>query len=154
MICEKICQTRQKNFAIGNAAKLMLCHLMCRTAANTCSLTFRMQASEFRLVAMSELVVQHVQPVGLQRYFDMSGAVFLTQLDLRESWIRLAWEIVRSLREVSYGKGLKRTRARPKRIYCAIRSQTDEYRRPFGCRFLDGTQYGTRSEERLFYQQV
>ena len=46
------------NFAIGNAAKLMLCHLMWRTAANTCGSTFRVQASEVGLAAMSELVVE------------------------------------------------------------------------------------------------
>ena len=45
-------------FAIGNAAKLMLCHLMWRTAANTCGSTFRVQASEVGLAAMLELVVE------------------------------------------------------------------------------------------------
>ena len=49
---------KTNNFAIGNAAKLMLCHLMWRTAANTCGSTFRVQASEFGLAAMSELVVE------------------------------------------------------------------------------------------------
>ena len=48
---------KTNNFAIGNATKLMLCHLMWRTAANTCGSTFRMQASEVGLAAMSELVV-------------------------------------------------------------------------------------------------
>ena len=48
---------KTNNFAIGNAAKLMLCHLMWRTAANTCGSTFRVQASEFGFAAMSELVV-------------------------------------------------------------------------------------------------
>ena len=46
------------NFAIGNAAKLMLCHLMWRTAANTAGSTFCVQASEFGLAAMAELVVE------------------------------------------------------------------------------------------------
>ena len=36
----------------------MLCHLMWCTAANTCGSTFRVQASEVGLVAMSELVVE------------------------------------------------------------------------------------------------
>ena len=36
----------------------MLCHLMWRTAANTCGSTFRVQASEVGLAAMSELVVE------------------------------------------------------------------------------------------------
>ena len=49
---------KTNNFAIGHVAKLMLCHLMWRTAANTCSLTFRVQASEVCLAAMSELVVE------------------------------------------------------------------------------------------------
>ena len=49
---------KTKNFAIGNAAKLMLCHMMWRTAANTGGSTFRVQASEFGLAAMSELVVE------------------------------------------------------------------------------------------------
>ena len=49
---------KTNNFAIGNAAKLMLCHLMLRTAANTCGSTFRVQASEVGLAAMSELVVE------------------------------------------------------------------------------------------------
>ena len=47
---------KTNNFAIGNAAKLMLCHLMCRTAANTAGSTFRVQASKFGLAAMAELV--------------------------------------------------------------------------------------------------
>ena len=60
----------------------MLCHLMWRTAANTCSLTFRMQASEFRLAAMSELLVQDARPAGQfakivrhvwRRVFDLVG---------------------------------------------------------------------------------
>ena len=46
------------HFAIGNAAKLMLCHLMWRTAANTAGATFCVQASEFGLAAMAELVVE------------------------------------------------------------------------------------------------
>ena len=46
------------NFAIGNAAKLMLCHLMWCTAANTAGSTFCVQASEFGLAAMAELVVE------------------------------------------------------------------------------------------------
>ena len=46
---------KTKNFAIGNAAKLMLCHLMWRTAANICGALFRMQASEVGLAAMSGL---------------------------------------------------------------------------------------------------
>ena len=46
------------NFALGNAAKLMLCHLMWRTAANTAGSTFCVQASEFGLAAMAELVVE------------------------------------------------------------------------------------------------
>ena len=46
------------NFAIGNAAKLMSCHLMWRTAANTAGSTFCVQASEFGLAAMAELVVE------------------------------------------------------------------------------------------------
>ena len=49
---------KTNNFAIGNAAKLMLCHLVWRTAANTCGSTFRAQASEFGLAAMSEIVVE------------------------------------------------------------------------------------------------
>ena len=49
---------KTNNFAIGNAAKLMLCHLMWGTAANTCGSTFRVQASEVGLAAMSELVVE------------------------------------------------------------------------------------------------
>ena len=49
---------KTNNFAIGNAAKLMLCHVMWRTAANTCGSTFRAQASEVGLAAMSELVVE------------------------------------------------------------------------------------------------
>ena len=49
---------KTNNFAIGNAAKLMLCHLMWRTAANTCGSTFRVQASEVGLAVMSELVVE------------------------------------------------------------------------------------------------
>ena len=46
---------KTNNFAIGNAAKR---HLMWRTAANTCCSTFRVQASEVGLAAMSELVVE------------------------------------------------------------------------------------------------
>ena len=49
---------KTNNVAIGNAAKLMLCHLMWRTAANTCGSTFRVQASEVGLAVMSELVVE------------------------------------------------------------------------------------------------
>ena len=49
---------KTSNFAIGNAAKLMLCHVMWRTAANTCGSTFRVQASEVCSAAMSELVVE------------------------------------------------------------------------------------------------
>ena len=49
---------KTNNFGIGNAAKLMLCHLMWRTAANTCGSTFRVQASEVGLAAMSGLVVE------------------------------------------------------------------------------------------------
>ena len=49
---------KTNNFSIGNAAKQMLRHLMWRTAANTCGSTFRVQASEFGLAAMSELVVE------------------------------------------------------------------------------------------------
>ena len=49
---------KTNSLAMGNAAKLMLCHLMWRTAANTCGSTFRAQASEFGLAAMSELVVE------------------------------------------------------------------------------------------------
>ena len=49
---------KTKNFAKGNAAKLMLCHLMWGTAANICGPTFRVQASEVGLAAMSKLVVE------------------------------------------------------------------------------------------------
>jgi len=49
---------KTNNFAIGIAAKVMLRHLMWRTAANTCGATFRVQASEVGLAAMSELVVE------------------------------------------------------------------------------------------------
>ena len=50
---------KTNHFFVGNAAKLMLCHLMWRTAANTCGSTFRVQASEVGLAAMSGLVVEH-----------------------------------------------------------------------------------------------
>ena len=40
------------------AAKPLLCHVMRRTAANTCGSTFRVQASEVGLAAMSGLVVK------------------------------------------------------------------------------------------------
>ena len=53
------------NFAIGNAAKLMLCHLMWRTAANTAGSTFCVQASEFGLAAMAELVVERPRPATI-----------------------------------------------------------------------------------------
>ena len=46
------------HFAVGNAAKIMLCYLIWRTAANSCGSTFRVQASEVGLAAMSGLVVQ------------------------------------------------------------------------------------------------
>eukprot|EP00434_Breviolum_minutum_P029605 symbB.v1.2.026176.t1/scaffold2592.1/size78170/1 len=49
---------KTNNFAIGHAAKLMLCHLMWRAAANTCGSTFCVRASEVGLAAMSELVVE------------------------------------------------------------------------------------------------
>ena len=54
---------KTNNFAIGNAAKLMLCHLMWPTAANTCGSTVRAQASEVGLAAMSEIVVE--RPVAI-----------------------------------------------------------------------------------------
>ena len=49
---------KTNNVAIGNAAKLMLCHVLWRTAANTRGPTFRVQASEVGLAVMSELVVE------------------------------------------------------------------------------------------------
>ena len=69
---------KTKNFAIGNAAKLMLCHLMWRTAANTCGSTFRAQASEVGLAAMSELVVERPATIFIgtsSRELGMCGAM-------------------------------------------------------------------------------
>ena len=57
--CLWIMLPKTNSFATGHAAKLILCHLMLRTAANTCGSTFRAQASEVGLAAMSsELVVE------------------------------------------------------------------------------------------------
>ena len=86
------------NFAIGNAAKLMLCHLMWPTAANTCGSTVRAQASEVGLAAMSELVVEGPATIfigassRLQRESGMCGAMSwsLTWAHLRFAWSRLA----------------------------------------------------------------
>ena len=63
-------------FAVGNAGKLMLCHLMWRTAANTAGSTFCVQASELGLAAMAELVVER-RPVGLPKELGMCGATRL-----------------------------------------------------------------------------
>ena len=56
--CAWVMLHKTNNFALGNAAKLMLCHLMWCTAASTWGLTFRVQASEVNLAAMSGLVVE------------------------------------------------------------------------------------------------
>ena len=56
---------KTNNFAVGNAANLMLCHSMWRTAANTCSSTFRSQASEVGLAAMWELVVERPATISV-----------------------------------------------------------------------------------------
>ena len=69
---------KTKNFAIENAAKLMLCHLMWRTAANTCGSTFRAQASEVGLAAMSELLVERPATIFIgtsSRELGMCGAM-------------------------------------------------------------------------------
>ena len=87
---------KTKNFAIENAAKLMLCHLMWRTAANTCGSTFRAQASEVGLAAMSELLVERPATIFIgtsSRELGMCGAMSWLQLDLSAStcaWGRLA----------------------------------------------------------------
>ena len=51
--CLQIRFFKINTLAIGNAAKLMTCHLMWCFAANTCDAIFREQASEVGLATMS-----------------------------------------------------------------------------------------------------
>ena len=56
--CLWVMLQKTNNFAIGHAAKLMLCYLMWRTAANIAGSTFCVQASGFGLAATAELVLE------------------------------------------------------------------------------------------------
>ena len=56
--CLWVMLQKTNNFAIGHAAKPMLCHLMWRTAANIAGSTFCVQASGFGVAAMAELVLE------------------------------------------------------------------------------------------------
>ena len=92
---------KTNSFATGHAAKLILCHLMLRTAANTCGSTVSC-ASKWSWFGSHVVgacggtscgnLHWHAQP-GLQRELGMCGAMSCLQLDLSAStcaWSRLA----------------------------------------------------------------
>ena len=139
---------KTNNFAIGNAAKLMLCHLMWRTAANTCGSTFRVQASEVGLAVMSEPVVERPATIFIgtsSRFAKGVGHVWryvLTTVGSELIYVRLALGmlgIVCSLRQrlwrefcgMCFTKGELFQMRRASKSWSSV-LQSFEFWRPFG----------------------